>query len=121
MVTNEPGRDHPLHDHAVKFYGHETELFSTVGWFLSEGLAAGQPAIVVATSEHRAAIERTLAEHLIDVSAARRLGDLVILDADETLATFMVDHAPVGSLFRRVMGEAIDQTLRGRARTPARL
>jgi hypothetical protein len=32
----------------------------------------------------------------------------------------MVDHAPVGSLFRRSVGDIIDQTRRGRERTPVR-
>jgi len=119
MVTNNPG-GLSEHHHAVQFYGDEAELFERVGTFLSEGLTAGQPAIVIVTPEHRAAIERALEKHLIDVSSARHLGDLVMLDAEEVLGTFMVDHAPVGSLFRRSIGNVIDQTLRGRERTPAR-
>jgi len=118
VVTNETGRT--PHRHAVQFYANDAELLSTVGMFLSEGITAGQPAIVIATPEHRAAIESVLQAHLIDVAAARRLGDLVMLDADETLGAFMVDHAPVGSLFRRSFGGLIEQTLRGRERTPVR-
>jgi hypothetical protein len=113
-------RGNQVHHHAVQFYGNDAELLTTVGTFLSEGLIAAQPAIVIATSEHRIAIEQTLASHLVDVDAARRLGDLIMLDADEILSTFMVDHAPVGSLFRRSVGDIIDQTRRGRERTPVR-
>jgi hypothetical protein len=119
MVTNPPHRPHQ-HQHAVQFYGNDSELLETVGTFLSEGLAAGQPAIVIATKDHRGAIEQALEAHRIDVTAARHLGDLVMLDAEEMLATFMVDHAPVGSLFRRSVGDVIEQTLRGRERTPVR-
>jgi hypothetical protein len=119
MATTESKLIHS-HHHAVQFYGDDTELLKTVGTFLSEGLVAGQPAIVIATSGHRVAIEKALESHLIDVGAAKRLGDLVMLDAEETLATFIVDQAPVGSLFRRTMGDVIDQTLRGRERTPIR-
>src|SRR5258705_5135098 len=43
-----------------------------------------------------------------------------MLDAEEMLGTFIVDHAPVGSLFRRSIGDVIGQTLRGRERTPVR-
>ena len=114
-----PRRPHE-HHHAVQFYSDEAELLKTVGNFLSEGLLAGQPAIVIATPEHRLAIEGALGSHLIDVAAAKRLGDLVMLDAEETLATFMVDQSPVGSLFRRNVGETIDQTVRGREGTPIR-
>jgi hypothetical protein len=75
---------------------------------------------VIATPEHGIAIEKVLESHLIDVGAAKRLGDLVMVDAEEALATFMVDDVPVGSLFRRSVGDVIDQTLRGRERTPVR-
>lgn len=119
MVTNTPHCEHK-HHHAVQFYGNDSELLETVGAFLSEGLAAGQPAIVIATADHRRAIEQALEARLIDVTAARHLGDLVMLDADETLATFMVEHAPVSSLFRRSVGAVIGQTVRGRERTPVR-
>ena len=119
MPTTESQRIHS-HNHAVQFYGDDAELLKTVGTFLSEGLVAGQPAIVIATPGHRIAIEKALESHLIDVAAAKRLGDLVMLDAEEMLATFIVDQAPVGSLFRRSIGDVIEQTLRGRERTPIR-
>lgn len=109
-----------MHQHAVQFYGDSTELLKTVETFLTEGLTIGQPAIVIATPEHRIAIERALEEHLVDVAASKRLGDLVMLDAEETLATFMVDNAPVGSLFRRSLGDIIEQTVRGREQTTVR-
>ena len=116
-MSTEPKRHH---HHAVQFYGSDAELLNTVGEFLSEGLVAGQPAIVIVTPEHRDGIEQALESHLIDVRAARRLGVLIMLDADEILATFMVDQAPVGSLFRRSVGDVIEQTRRGRERTPVR-
>jgi hypothetical protein len=117
-----PSETTPIHahHHAVQFYGDDAELLKRVGTFLSEGLVAGQPAIVIATPGHRMAIEEALQAHLIDVGAAKRLGDLVMLDAEQTLATFMVDQMPVGELFRCSLGDVIDQTLRGRERTPVR-
>lgn len=108
------------HHHAVQFYGDDSELFRTVGTFLTQGLVDGQPALVIATQPHRIAIEKALESHLIDVAAARRLGDLVLLDAEETLATFMVNGMPDGRLFRRAVGDVIEETLRGRKRTPVR-
>ena len=119
MRTGEPTGNH-AHHHAVQFYGNDAELLKTVGTFLSEGLTAGQPAIVIATADHRTSIEQELQSHLVDVDGARRLGDLVMLDADQVLSTFMIDQAPVGSLFRRSVGAIIEQTRRGRERTPVR-
>ena len=119
METHPPDQIHS-HKHAVQFYGDEAELSRVVATFLSEGLVAGQPAIVIATPTHRIAIEHALESRLIDVAAAKRLGDLVMLDAEQVLETFMIDQAPVGSLFRRSVGDVIEQTMRGRERTPLR-
>ena len=119
MATIEPNGNH-VHHHAVRFYGNDAELVETVGAFLSQGLTAGQPAVVIVTPQHGIAIEAMLESHLIDVGAAKRLGDLVMLDADEILATFTVDQFPVGSLFRRSVGGIIEQVRRGRERTPVR-
>ena len=108
------------HQHAVQFYGDEAELFSTLGTFLSEGLVSGQPAIVIATPAHNDAIVDALSSHLIDVARARHLGDLVMLDAEETLGTFMHNGLPDAKLFQRTIGDQIEQTVRGRGRTPLR-
>ena len=108
------------HHHAVHFYGDEIELSKVIGTFLSEGLVAGQPAIVIATPPHTAAILDALTTHLIDVERARHGGDLVVLDAEETLGTFILDGVPQQKLFQRVIGDQIEQSLRGRARTPVR-
>ena len=108
------------HHHAVQFYGNDDELFKTVSAFLSEGLVIGHPAVVIATVPHRIAIEKALEDRLIDVARARRIGDLVLLDAEDTLATFMVDGVPSAAVFKTAMGDIIEQTLRGRERTPMR-
>jgi len=115
----EAGRIH-THHHAVQFYGDETELFTSIGTFLSEGLVSGQPAIVIATPAHNAAILDALGSHLIDVARARHLGDLVMLDAEETLGTFMHNGMPDPMLFQRAIGDQIEQTVRGRGRTAPR-
>jgi len=108
------------HHHTVQFYGDETELYKTIGLFLSEGLVAGQPAIVIATPDHNTAIQDALGAHLIDVARARHLGDLVMLDAEDTLGTFMHNGMPDTILFQRHVGALMEQTVRGRGQTPLR-
>jgi hypothetical protein len=119
---NTPVADERLHHrhHAVQFYGDEAELFKTIGSFLSEGLVAGQPAIVVATPDHTSAIQDALGSHLIDVARARHFGDLVMLDAEDTLGTFMHNGMPDQILFKRHVGALMEQAVRGRGRTPLR-
>lgn len=108
------------HYHAVQFYGSDENLISTVGSFISEGLIAGQPAIVIATPSHCAAILDDLTRRFIDVRHARHIGDLACLDAEELLATFMADNMPDAGAFRKNVGAAIDQALGGRVRTAVR-
>ena len=108
------------HHHAVQFYGDDQSLFTTVAAFISEGLISSQPAIVIATPAHTTAILDGLAHRLIDVEQARRIGDLVCLDAEETLATFMAGDTPDSSAFRIHVGDVIRQALAGRANTPVR-
>jgi hypothetical protein len=112
-------RVHACH-HAVQFYGNDQALVTTVGGFISEGLIAGQPAILIATPAHTAAILDELSRRLIDVHHAKHIGDLVCLDAEETLSTFMAGDVPDPGAFRKNVGDAIDQALGGRVRTPVR-
>lgn len=108
------------HHHAVQFYGSEESLIATVGGFISEGLIAGQPGILIATPAHIKAVLEELGHRLIDVEQARRIGDLVCMDAEETLATFMAGPLPDPQAFKKNVGDVIEQTLSGRARTPVR-
>ena len=102
------------HHHAVQFYGSDDILMQTVAGFLAGGLITGQPSLVIATPGHTAAIVEELAHRLIDVNAARRIGDLVLLDANEMLSTFMRGEMPDAEAFRHAVGGVIRQTLGGR-------
>ena len=113
------GRIH-AHHHAVQFYGDEAELFKTISSFLIEGLVSFQPAVVIARPAHTQAVLDDLAARHIDVQKARQIGDLVILDAEDTLATFMVNGMPDQDLFKRNVGAVMEQAIRGRERTPVR-
>lgn len=111
----------PVHHHAVQFYGTDEALVSTVGAFISEGLIAGQPAVVVATPVHTQALLEELTHRLINVAEARHIGDLVCLDAEECLSTFMGhDGMPDSSSFTKTVGRVLDQALGGRTRTAVR-
>jgi hypothetical protein len=105
------------HRHAVQFYGTEQSLFSIVSEFVSEGLIAHQPAIVIATEAHRAGILEALESRMIDIDRARHGGDLVLLDAHELMGTFMLGDSPHPELFEYNVGLVFDQALRVRGRT----
>jgi len=106
----------PIHSrhHAVQFYENDSSLFATVAGFLSQGLVDGHPAILIATAEHTAAILDHLRGRMIDVAKARALGELTVLDAHQTLATFMVDGKPDPARFEVSVGRMIGTLLQGR-------
>jgi MEDS: MEthanogen/methylotroph, DcmR Sensory domain len=120
ILTAMPHEGVRIHQHAVQFYENEASLVTTVGGFLGEGLAAGQPAIMIATPDHREAIVRHLEGRAIDCARACRNGDLILLDAEETLALFMVGDAPNAELFEYNVGGLITRTRAGRPRAVVR-
>jgi hypothetical protein len=120
MDAETPATVPMAHHHAVQFYGNEESLFTTVSGFLSEGLVSHQPAIIIATPAHRAAIEEHLCRRLIDCKQARRNGDLVMLDAEEMLGQVMIGTVPVPELFEQNVGLVVKQVLDGRGRTIVR-
>ncbi|HEY2748682.1 MAG TPA: ATP-binding protein [Polyangia bacterium] len=93
--------------HAVQFYENDLFLAHAVAKFLADGLSRAEPALVVATEPHRAAFASALAEMGIDVDAATASGQLLMLDAAETLAQLMVDGRPDAERFDRVVGGTI--------------
>jgi hypothetical protein len=106
----------PAHDHhhSVKFYGNDESLFVTVASFLAPGVVAGQPAIVVATADHREGILAQLTAQFVDVEHAQATGDLVVVDANEALGWFMVDGDPDQGRFQHSLGSLIAKTIGGR-------
>jgi PAS domain S-box-containing protein len=108
------------HAHAVQFYEDQAYLATVVSEFLLDGLKARQPVIVVATPAHRREFSRRLRELGVDVPAAERSRQLVLLDARRTLAKFMIGERPDADRFVDAMGGAIAEALHDRAGTPVR-
>lgn len=93
--------------HGVQFYEREDALCAVVVEFLGAGLRAGDAAFVIATATHRESFCRGLTANLIDVEAALTSGQLTLLDARETLATFMDGELPDRERFRTHVGGTI--------------
>jgi hypothetical protein len=102
------------HFHAVKFYESPEALCEIVAEFLGEGLVEHHPALVIATPEHRAGILAALCTRRLDVNRLQSDGDLLLLDASDVLASFMVDGMPDATLFTAAAARAIEQVCRGR-------
>jgi hypothetical protein len=95
-------------EHLVQLYGSDDRLLTrNVARYLSEGLRRGDGLLMIATAEHRTTVTRLLRDEAAYPRAVLE-GRLVFLDAERTLARFMVDGSPDPERFRCVIGEALE-------------
>ena len=99
----------PGHFHAVKFYDSSASLSRIAAEFLSEGLASRQRALVIATPSHRKAVIDELRIRHCDVVGMEEAGDLVIIDAQSMLGSFMVGGRPDACLFQATAARQLDR------------
>lgn len=111
----------PVSTHAVQFYEDVTALGGIVAKFVAAGLAAGEPALVIATPEHRRTFEESLAAHGTDVRAAAASSALRWLDAREMLSLFMAGGTLDRGRFEAVIGAEIAAARAGRPDAPVRI
>ncbi len=96
--------------HFVQLYETDEEaLTNNVGHYLWQGLRQGDGVLVIATPEHRELFSRHLDTLGGDSGALRGSQQLVLLDAQETLAQFMVDGQPEWERFAKVIRAALRQ------------
>jgi PAS domain S-box-containing protein len=99
-------------EHFVQFYESDDFLAESVSGFVGAALSAGQSGLVIATPEHRHAIQRRLATSGVDLSEAIESGRSVVLDAAETLSKFMFNGSPDPRRFHETVGGLIEQVAR---------
>jgi MEDS: MEthanogen/methylotroph, DcmR Sensory domain len=105
------------HFHAVRFYEDDTSLCRIVSAFMAEGIAAGQPAIVIATPAHNECILDNLRASGIDVAALEANNQLLTLDAREMLNLFMEDGLPHPGQFHDAVTAALQRVAGDRSKT----
>jgi signal transduction histidine kinase len=106
--------------HVVQFYDTETYLAAAVADYLAGGLRSGQPVLVIATPEHRDAFSIRLKAKGLDVERARASGQLMMLDAEEMLSTFMSDSIPDPHRFKKVIGDVLSRAVCGTSHSVTR-
>lgn len=93
--------------HFVRFYQDDVTLLTEVAEFLEQGLRAGGTVIVIATNDHATALRQQL-RGLGSLKGERQPSErLIMLDAVESLALFMVDDWPDERLFDRTVGSVV--------------
>jgi PAS domain S-box-containing protein len=97
-------------EHLLQFYGaDERVLFTNVSRYLQQGLEQGERLLVIAVPEHREAFIRELEALGADPQTAISEEKLLLLDAEEELAKFMIDGQPDWLRFESTISGAVRQ------------
>jgi hypothetical protein len=99
----------PAADHGVQVYDDLGELAASVGRYLDSGFRAGEPALLISTSEHFDSFAQELAVRGWHVEQLEEQGLLTRLDAQQTLDAFMDGETPSAERFEQAVGRAIDE------------
>jgi PAS domain S-box-containing protein len=95
------------HEHFAHFYTREETLVESVATYVLRAVRDGAAAIVIATAQHVEALDARWKQLQFDTAAAIANGQLLVLDAAQTLAKFMVDGAPDPQRFMESVGQAV--------------
>lgn len=103
------------HAHFVRFYDDDSRLLDEVADFVDGALRAEGTGIVIATADHIAGLRRRLAGLGNQNGRAGWFsGQLITLDAEETLAQFMVDGWPDEIRFNNTVGKVVAEACAGK-------
>ena len=104
-------------NHCVQFYKEEHLLLDEVADFVDSALRAGDAGLVIATAAHRAELEHRLHGSRAAVGAPLWFpGEYVALDAQEILASFMVEGWPDEARFIASLSPVIARASQGGTR-----
>jgi len=100
--------------HAISFFQDDTQLCAEIAGFVADGLDCDEPALVVTNEAHRLGIGRELGARGVDVAATVAAGDLLLVDAEGTLASLMAGGSIDGQRYHEGLGNVVSRLLRGR-------
>lgn len=96
-------------EHLIEVYKSETAFVDGLVEFASDGLATGEAFVMIATSDHRDAVERALWDrgHELDADA------FIAFDAEAMLTRIMVDGELDAQRFEAVIGAVLARASTG--------
>jgi hypothetical protein len=86
--------------HSVHIYGESRELITHLGGAVTSSLAVRDPVFIIATEEHHHLLVSYLIKQGVNLSKYSKEGLYNVFDAEQLLATFMVNDMPEPNLFR---------------------
>jgi MEDS: MEthanogen/methylotroph, DcmR Sensory domain len=96
-------------EHIAQFYENDTALIDTLTGFVGGGLKAGESTIIIATPGHLRSLEQRLVDSEVDLVSAILDDRYFALDAEATLASFMVDGGPDEQRFNLLLTQLLER------------
>lgn len=101
--------------HVVQIYNSERSYLECLEDFVTAGLRSDEAVIVIAKRQNIETLSKRLAHAAVDPEATCAAGELIVMDAEQTLRRFMVNGWPVKKQFTAVMTELLERaTANGR-------
>ena len=94
-------------EHVVQIYENDDIFLDLLKSFVINGFDAGDAVVLIATKNHLQLLHDRLVKAGADIAALRSDDQYIPLDADETLAEFMVGGWPDAVLFRQTINRII--------------
>jgi hypothetical protein len=106
-------------DHVLQIYEDDNSFLEVLTGFVADGINAGDAVVVIATAIHLQSLESRLKVNGVKIASALSNKTYIPLDAEETLAKFMVDGWPDEDLFMEVVTGLITKAGRGNRKVRA--
>jgi hypothetical protein len=94
-------------EHLVQIYAEDGIFLDALEGFVAGGLEVGDGVIVIATGEHRVALEGRLIKRGCNLEDAELRDQYIFCDAQQTLLKFMVNGWPDEQLFETFLTEIL--------------
>jgi hypothetical protein len=101
-------------EHVVQIYEDDQAFLELLEGFVSGGIKAGDCVIVIATAAHLTSLEDRLKKDGFNVFDLALRDQYIPLDAEETLAKFMIGNWPDPNLFRHLLTGLIHRAKRNK-------
>jgi PAS domain S-box-containing protein len=102
--------------HYVQFYESEAFLEARVAEFIAAALETEDAGVLIATPEHRSAVERQLSKQGFPLEELTKAGRYFSIDAKEMLSRFMINGSADEKKFHQEIGALLETASCGRRR-----
>lgn len=96
-------------DHVLQIYENEDAFMNLLMGFVSSGIKNHECVVIIGTALHVSALKTALKRQGFNLNELKSDKQLILLDAEDVLANFMVNDWPDEDLFHKKIGEIVGE------------